>query len=758
MIKYSCIIFLLSRLSVSCLPSELPKEELIGFWSAEVKHNNQTSIFTLQFSENDSGDTFCQVHLPAINAEINLGPISLDHQNTIRFSNFDDIEFYYDEERNTINGLLPSLLVPTYKIECSLKKSTYAIKNETPINESIKKPEWSFKTEGAIWSAPVIDQNTIYFGSNDTRIYALDKNTKKEKWSYKTLGAVRSAVVIDQDFLFVLSDDGFLYKLDKKEGKLIWKLNTGPFERHENSSYIHYSATPLVFNNKIFFGNLKGDFYCLEKQTGDLIWKFSTSKSIVSSAVIHQGKIYFGGLDHHVYALDHQSGELIWKFDSTQPIVSTPALFNNSVIIGSRSYDLFALDANTGQKIWNYYNWFSWIESSGKINNDTLYIGSSDAARVYAMNPQNGQIFWDYQVKGWALSTPAVNKESVFMGTIGTTNYIAPHTGVLYSIDKKSGKLNWKFAATSPGKGNYGFSTSPALNEEKLYVGALDSTLYVFDLTTPSVVPKGQMIRNMAPNWSPDGKKIVYYSNRKGNNEIYVMNADGSDSQQLTENPSSDYLPKFSPDGTRILYFSGDKKRYNIYLMNADGSDKKQLTDNESRNEDPNWLPDGSGFIYNTNESGNQELIIKKFADNKVLKLTSNNIRDFTGSMSSDGSQIIFVRSITSDSNVLFLMNADGSDQRQLMDSNQQYTPTWSPDDQYIYYMHRGQNNDIFRWNVEKKISERITTHPADDIFPSCSPDGKFLAFCSKRDTESYEIYVMELVTKSIKRITFDSK
>src|SRR5213082_3058241 len=67
--------------------------------------------------------------------------------------------------------------------------------------------------------------------------------------------------------------------------------------------------------------------------------------------------------------------------------------------------------------------------------------------------------------------------------------------------------------------------------------------------------------------------KIVFASTRDGNNEIYVMDADGSHQTRLTNNPADDILPAWSPDGTKIAWSTNRPggSNYEIYVMNADG-------------------------------------------------------------------------------------------------------------------------------------------------------------------------------------------
>src|SRR5690606_25335808 len=77
---------------------------------------------------------------------------------------------------------------------------------------------------------------------------------------------------------------------------------------------------------------------------------------------------------------------------------------------------------------------------------------------------------------------------------------------------------------------------------------------------------------DISGRWSPDGRQILYTSNRDGNNEIYSMNADGSSVERITNNPSSDISFGWSPDGTKILFQSMRSGEFRLWYMNADGS------------------------------------------------------------------------------------------------------------------------------------------------------------------------------------------
>jgi len=93
------------------------------------------------------------------------------------------------------------------------------------------------------------------------------------------------------------------------------------------------------------------------------------------------------------------------------------------------------------------------------------------------------------------------------------------------------------------------------------------------------------------PAWSPNGQRIAFASDRWGNSEIYVMNADGSNAMNLTDNAADDFQPAWSPDGTRIAFTSDRDGNWEIYVMNADGSGQTNLTDNPAMDHAPAWSP-----------------------------------------------------------------------------------------------------------------------------------------------------------------------
>ena len=105
--------------------------------------------------------------------------------------------------------------------------------------------------------------------------------------------------------------------------------------------------------------------------------------------------------------------------------------------------------------------------------------------------------------------------------------------------------------------------------------------------------------------------RIAFMSQRDGNDEIYVMNADGSAQTRLTRNTTIDTQPAWSPDGRRIAFVASEamfEGNADIYGANTDGSGQTRLTDAPAFEGDPTWAPDGKHLAYASEVAGNLDI------------------------------------------------------------------------------------------------------------------------------------------------------
>ena len=138
------------------------------------------------------------------------------------------------------------------------------------------------------------------------------------------------------------------------------------------------------------------------------------------------------------------------------------------------------------------------------------------------------------------------------------------------------------------------------------------------------------------PAWSPNGESIAFSARREGhfeNNlditfEIYVMDADGGNEQRLTDNRKNDWEPSWSPDGNRIAFASdrkGDLNNFEIYVMDADGGNQHKLTNHRAWDGDPSWSPNSERIVFWSKRDGNAEIYVMEADGGNLLNLTNNN-------------------------------------------------------------------------------------------------------------------------------------
>jgi len=130
------------------------------------------------------------------------------------------------------------------------------------------------------------------------------------------------------------------------------------------------------------------------------------------------------------------------------------------------------------------------------------------------------------------------------------------------------------------------------------------------------------------PTWSPDGSMIAFASSRVGARQLFVMNADGSNVQQVTDLNNMGGRSTWSPDGTRLAFYRGSAGDHDIYIINVDGTGLERLTDGGD-NLGPSWSPDGNWIAFTSFRDGNNEIYIIHPDGTGVTRLTSSLISDW---------------------------------------------------------------------------------------------------------------------------------
>ena len=236
--------------------------------------------------------------------------------------------------------------------------------------------------------------------------------------------------------------------------------------------------------------------------------------------------------------------------------------------------------------------------------------------------------------------------------------------------------------------------------------------------------------------------KIAFSSNRDGNGfEIYTMYANGAYQTRITNSIGyNNILPDFSPDGSHIVFYSDRSGTAQIYVMNSDGTNQTRLTSNTLVDRGPRFSPDGSRIVFSRGNdpngtNGSSEIFIMNADGSNQIHLTNNVLDDGGARFSPDGGQIVFTRRSGPPDRVIsiFIMSADGSGQTRLTNPgpSDDFNPSFSPDgSQIVFGSTRGSTaQGIFIMSAGGSIPIRLSPAGVDDEFPSFSRDGASIAF-----------------------------
>ncbi len=261
--------------------------------------------------------------------------------------------------------------------------------------------------------------------------------------------------------------------------------------------------------------------------------------------------------------------------------------------------------------------------------------------------------------------------------------------------------------------------------------------------------------------------RIAFVSDRDGNQEIYVMNADGSAQVNLTQNSAVDEDPWWSPDGSEISFRSMRAGQSDLWTMDADGKNVKRVTNDGAVDGQLRWSPDGQRIAYYSFAEQEQGYLWVANADGGDPKAVLTAIHPagvdqqcaggFPGGWFPDGQHILY-RGSWGEGSALQICSAksDGSEIHAIYGERGASAtyPAFSPDGSKIAFVtNRDGNDEIYVMDADGSNLQRVTDDDAPDEWPSWSPDGTWIVFASQHD-ESFEIRIMHPDGSGLKKLT----
>jgi len=316
---------------------------------------------------------------------------------------------------------------------------------------------WKFKAGAPIFSSAAIVGGIVYITSDDSFLYALDRETGAVKWKFETQGRIASSPAVADGSVYFASYDGGFYAVDAATGKLKWKFDTEGERRfaapgiHGNTpaqqvipdAWDFYQSSPVVARGRVYFGSGDGNVYAIDAATGGLRWKFHTGDVVHSSPAIADDTLYIGSFDTWLYAIDADRGTERWRFKTGEDpvrhnqtgLTSSPVVVGKTVYFGCRDAHIYAVDAVTGKQKWAFYTDHGWVSATPAVRDNTLFIGTGSNQKFMALDVATGKPRYANPIKTAIFSSVALAGDLAVVGTF---------SGELDAYNAKTGALVWE--------------------------------------------------------------------------------------------------------------------------------------------------------------------------------------------------------------------------------------------------------------------------------------------------------------------------
>jgi outer membrane protein assembly factor BamB/plastocyanin len=280
---------------------------------------------------------------------------------------------------------------------------------------------------------------TVYVGSRDSKLYAVDAATGSQQWAFDTGDYVRSSPTVVDGTVYVGSRDSKLYAVDAGTGTEQWAFDTG-------ASVV---SSPTVVDGTVYVGSQDDNLYAVDAATGEQEWAFDTDGFVRSSPTVVDGTVYVGSEDLTLYAVDAGTGSEEWVFETGRGVQSSPTVVDGTVYVRS-SERLYAVDEATGEQVWKFTKLsdigLGTREPSPTIVNGTVYVGSGDSngdGALYAVDAGTGEQEWAFDTGSAVWSSPTVVDDTVYVMSGGFGGFSDGNT--LYAVDAGTGSEEWAF-------------------------------------------------------------------------------------------------------------------------------------------------------------------------------------------------------------------------------------------------------------------------------------------------------------------------
>lgn len=332
---------------------------------------------------------------------------------------------------------------------------------------------WQTRTDGDFLSSPVVAEQTVYVGSSEGRLRAMDVADGTERWSLDLDGAINVPVAVADGVVYAGTTGERLHAVDASGGTSAFGFRFGArrWTTEVDSSVL---SPPAVTDERVYAATVAGTLRAFDADSGTVEWEYAGSGKQFSAPAVGDDRVYLNrpAVRRRLVAISLDEGEEVWSFDHGTEggaALSTPVVADDQVVLGSPDGNIYALDAETGDVRWTVET-ESPVATTPALTDETAFVGTQDGS-AYAIDRRSGETRWTATVAddGGVRAAPAVADGTVYAGT---TN------GTVGAFDAEDGTPRWQFDVGGEVVGG----VVPL--DSRLYVQTSDGTLYALGEST----------------------------------------------------------------------------------------------------------------------------------------------------------------------------------------------------------------------------------------------------------------------------------
>lgn len=454
-----------------------------GVWTGEIVAPNTRAEFGLAFTTTAEKGQLVSLDFPAMFLHsVNFGRAEI-HGDTFTLP---PLNLTLTRDGDTLTGTFALSKLPV----TLHRGGTFPPPPAPAVWPAAPAPLWTRSLGAAAWASPVAPDGTIYVGTIDGKLHAISAADGHELWTWSGRNPLYGAPLVTIDAIYLVDEAGVLSRLDRPTGELAWSTplreeKSAATAPAKNETFNHRATTPALDEKHgyVYAASTDSAIYVVRSRNGLIQSRHPTPARIYAPLALIGDELYAPCFDGTILGLNRRNLRELLRTKIGGPIVSAPAFTADRIIVGARDYLLYGLDRTNGSVAWRDTYWFSWVESSPRLVNGTLYIGGSDFRRVSAIAPETGKTLWSTDVLGLSWGSPVVTADTVFAGTAGQAieGTVIQHTGGIVALDRATGAPKWRYVSPVPAHADFiGFAGSLELVDGRIVGAAVDGTLIAF--------------------------------------------------------------------------------------------------------------------------------------------------------------------------------------------------------------------------------------------------------------------------------------